>query len=113
MDTSNVLTSLRIANGVPQAEFGHVVDLLARLDDHLGSFPDGAVELQLTVNERDTASQRTVLEARIAGQTTIVATSRLNDLDAALFEVRDELVRQLVDAKDQAEPRHRHARQSR
>jgi hypothetical protein len=63
------------------------------------------LQLQLSVKERGTPSQRTTLEAWIARRERLVATSIRPDLDAALAEVRDDLVRQITDAKNRSEPR--------
>ncbi len=65
--------------------------------------------LQLSVKERDTPSQRTMLAATIVGQRRLVATSRRTDFDGALAEVRDDLVRQITDAKNRTEPRNNRA----
>ena len=104
MSTPTVAGSLRLANGVTPAEFDRVAKTMGRLDDRLRSFPDGSVDLQLSVKERDTPSQRTTLEAWIAGQPRLVATSDRSDLEAALAEVRDDLIRQITDAKNRTEP---------
>ena len=48
-----------------------------------------------------------MLEAWIAGSERLVATSEQPDLDSAVTEVRDDLIRQLTDAKNRAEPRNR------
>ena len=53
------------------------------------------VELELSVNERDTNSQRTVLECWIAGLPKIVGTSTLPELDKAVIEVRNDVRRQI------------------
>jgi ribosome-associated translation inhibitor RaiA len=105
MTTPTVASTLKLANGVTAGEFDHVVAAMGRLDDRLRSFPAGTVELQLSVKERATPSQRTTLEAWIAGQPRLVATSDRPDFDAAVAEVRDELIRQITDAKNRAEPR--------
>lgn len=44
------------------------------------------------------------MSTMIAGMPRIVATSAQEDLDAALAEVRDDLIRQITDAKDRTEP---------
>jgi len=77
---------------------------MASLDARLRSFDAGTVELEFSVKERPEASQRTVLEAWIAGQTRVVATSSEPELAQALNEVRDDLIRQLTDAKNRTEP---------
>jgi ribosome-associated translation inhibitor RaiA len=109
MTTPTVADTLRFANGVTPAEYDHVFAVMARLDDRLRSFPAGTVDLQLSVKERDTPSQRTTLEAWIAGQQRLVATSEHSDFDAAVAEVRDEMIRQITDAKNRTEPRNNRA----
>lgn len=104
MSTPTVAGTLRLSHGVATTEFDRVVAALGRLDERFRSYPAGAVELQLSVKERGTPSQRTTLEVWIAGQQPVVATSSRTDFDGALAEVRDELVRQLTDAKNRTEP---------
>jgi ribosome-associated translation inhibitor RaiA len=103
--TATVETSLRLGNGFAQDERGPIVEGWESLDTRLRSFDAGTVDMELSVKERGEASQRTVLEAWISGQTRIVATSSEPDLAQALHEVRDELIRQLTDAKNRTEPR--------
>ncbi|MCZ7537119.1 MAG: HPF/RaiA family ribosome-associated protein [Acidimicrobiia bacterium] len=103
--TATVESSLRLGNGFDQDERGPIVEGWASLDSRLRSFDSGTVELELSVKERGEASQSTVLEAWISGQTRVVATSREPDLAHALHEVRDDLIRQLTDAKSRTEPR--------
>jgi ribosome-associated translation inhibitor RaiA len=94
-----------LAGGFGPADRTHVVELWSRLDSRLKSFRADEVDLRLTVKERDRPSQRTTLEAHIARRPTVVATSSETDLDRALAEVRDDLIRQLTDAKNRTEPR--------
>ena len=109
MATPTVADALRLEHGVTPAEFDRVVATLGRLDDRLRSFREGTVKLALTVKERDTPSQHTTLEASIAGRPRLVATSSRPDFDAALIEVRDDLIRQITDSKNRGEPRHNRA----
>ncbi|MGI9601199.1 MAG: HPF/RaiA family ribosome-associated protein [Acidimicrobiales bacterium] len=110
-DPATVADALRLQGGFKPDEFDRVVSHWASLDQRLRSFRAEAVELHLTVKERDTSSQRTTLDARIAGFDNLVATSHETDLDRALTEVRDDLVRQLTDTKNRSEPRNnRHLR---
>jgi ribosome-associated translation inhibitor RaiA len=53
------------------------------------------VELELSVKERDTSSQRTVLECWLHGAPKMVATSTEQDLERAVMEVRNDLRRQI------------------
>lgn len=110
MTTNTVASLLHLSHGVTPDERELVVAGLARLDDHLGSYPDGAVRLQLGVKERDTVSQRATLEAWIPAHPPIVATSERADLSGAIAEVRDEMVRQLTDIKQRDQDRARGSR---
>ena len=103
--TATVDEALRLGHGFGADERATIVDGWASLDERLRSFDSGTIELELSVKERGRASQRTVLEARISGQARVVATSNAPELAHALHEVRDDLVRQLTDAKNRTEPR--------
>jgi ribosome-associated translation inhibitor RaiA len=110
-DVATVDQSLRLGGGVHDSDRDLILDRWASLDNRLRSFRAGSVELQLTVKERDTPSQRTTLEAWITGQQRLVATSDEASFQRALTEVRDDLIRQLTDAKNRTEPRNnRHLR---
>ena len=106
-DPATVESSLRLGSGFNADERDRIVAGWGRLTSRLGSFPNGAVELEISVKERATPSQRTVLEAWVAGRDRLVATSEEADLDKALTEVRDDLIRQLTDAKNRTEPSNR------
>ena len=105
MSAPTVSETLRLSNGLAPSELDQAVAALGRLDPLLRSYPAGTVELQLSIKERGTPSQRTTLEAWIAGRQRVIATSSRTYLDGALAEVRDELARQLNDAKNRAGPR--------
>ncbi len=104
-DVATVDASLHIAGGVHPDERAKVVDHWASLDSRLRSFRADQVELQLTIKERDTPSQRTTLEAWVAGFPRLVATSSHTGFDHAINEVRDDMIRLLTDAKTKHEPR--------
>ena len=106
-DPATVESSLRLGSGFNADERDRIVAGWGRLTSRLGSFPNGSVELEISVKERATPSQRTVLEAWVAGRDRLVATSEEADLDKALTEVRDDLIRQLTDAKNRTEPSNR------
>jgi len=78
----------------------------SKLDRRLQSFVDRSIALDLHLHDRDTPDQHVVLEASIGGYPTFVATVRSRELGPALTQVRDELIRQLGDAKNRTEPRH-------
>ncbi|MDQ6725806.1 MAG: HPF/RaiA family ribosome-associated protein [Actinomycetota bacterium] len=110
-DPATVEASLRLGGGVQMDERAGIVAGWHRLDERLRSFRAGSVDLELTVKERATPSQHTTLEAWIAGEPRLVATSTHADLTQALIEVRDDMIRQVSDAKNRTEPRNnRHLR---
>jgi ribosome-associated translation inhibitor RaiA len=111
-DTANVESSLRAGSGIRPEERPAIVAQLGSLDARLRSFPAGAVDLELSVKERDTPSQRTVLEADIAGWPRLVATSTHTTMSLALGEVRDDLIRQITDTKTRTEPRNSRQRRN-
>ena len=69
--------------------------MFGRLARRLSRWSPEQVELELSVKERDTPSQRVALESWIGGLPKMVATSTEQDLDRALVEVRDDLWRQI------------------
>ena len=69
--------------------------LFGNLERRLSRWDPEQVELELSVKERDTNSQRVVLECWIAGAPKIVGTSIERDLDRAVVEVRDDVRRQV------------------
>ena len=106
--TASLEANLRLGKGLREQDRERVLRRLAGLDARLRSFRADAVDLLLTVKERETHSQRTTLEATIAGWPRLVATSVRAGLDEALAEVGGELVRQLTEVKTRREPAHRH-----
>ena len=69
--------------------------LFGRLERRLSRWDPEQVELEISVKERDTPSQRTVLECWIAGAPKFVGTSKEPDLDKAVAEVREDVWRQV------------------
>jgi ribosome-associated translation inhibitor RaiA len=106
--TASLEANLRLGNGLNEQDRERGLRRLAGLDARLRSFRAEAVDLLLTVNARETRSQRTTLEATIANRPRLVATSQRAGLDEALAEVSGDLVRQLTDVKTRREPAHRH-----
>jgi ribosome-associated translation inhibitor RaiA len=111
-DTASVDISLRVGGGVRPDERPGIVDGFSSLDSRLRSFRSDAVDLELTVKERDTPSQRTTLEADISGWPRLVATSTQTTMSQALAEVRDDLIRQITDHKNRMEPRNNRQRRN-
>ena len=104
-DVATVENSLRVAGGLTPHEHELVLARYAPLDNRLRSFHAGQVQLTLSMKDRDTPGQHTTLEANVTGFGRLVATSGHTDFDLAINEVRDDLIRQLTDAKTRNEPR--------
>jgi len=98
---------LRLGTGFGSADGTRVLRALAGLAPHLAGWNPEQVELEVSVKEREGRDRRVTLEARLAGWPRIVATSHQDDLDRALTEVRDDLIRQIEDAKTRRDP-HKH-----
>jgi len=109
-DNASLSSSLRLGAGFRPEERHSIEEQLASLDSRLRSFRADAADLELSVKERDQPSQRTVLAADLAGWPRFVATSTHTELSQALTEVRDDLIRQITDAKDRTEPRNNRRR---
>ena len=104
-DPATLENSVRLGHGLAASERAEVLTRLASLDARLRSWPAGSVDLLLTVKDRDQPGQKVTLEATIAGAERAVSTSTRAGFEAALLEVRDDLIRQLTDAKNRTEPR--------
>jgi ribosome-associated translation inhibitor RaiA len=87
---------LRIVPQFRPEEYEQVTSILAgKLDRRLSRWNADQVELELSVKDRDSDSQRVVLECWITGQPRFVATSTQRSIEAGVAEVRDDLHRQI------------------
>lgn len=102
---ATVERQLRLGTGFAAQERDRLVARLGRLDERLKTFAAATVDLELSVKDRDGRSQQVTLECWTGDLPRLVATSGERDLDAAVAEVRDDLIRQITDAKTRAEPR--------
>ena len=102
---ATVADSLHVQGDLTESEIEQIIHRWSKLDNRMRSFNAGTVDLQLFVKDRDTKSQHVTLDAKIDGHGPLVATSSSTDLDHALNEVRDELIRQMTDMKNRSEPR--------
>ncbi len=100
-----VANALRVHGHLEHHEVVDLVAHWAKLDQRLQSFRDRSIDLDLHVNERDTPSQHITLDVQIGGLKPFVAKSSSSSLGHGLNEVRDEMIRQLTDAKNRSEPR--------
>ena len=110
-DPTVIATRLHLATGFLSSERDWIVQRLAALGSRLRSFPDSQVDLEISLKERNGAGQRVTLECWISRtpRLHIVSTSSARELPAALNEVRDDLIRQVDDAKTRIESRHHRA----
>ena len=110
--TSIVAKCLRVHGELHAHEFDALVDHWAKLDHRLQPFEQRGIKLDLHIHDRDTAGQWVLLEAHIGGCAPMVAKHASRSMDDCLNHVRDELVRQLSDAKGRMEHRpHHHGHQ--
>jgi ribosome-associated translation inhibitor RaiA len=92
---------LRMRGGFSDSDRQMVQRRLAAVDRRLEQFTrrDGWI-LEVGVKDRDRQSQRVTAEYKSTGrQASVVATSDNADLNAALNEVRDDMLRQIHDTK--------------
>lgn len=106
-DASVIAQRLHLATGFHAAERDWVVERLAALGSRLRSYRDDQVELEIALKDREGIGQRVILQCWIgsAHRLHLVATSSEQRLSSALGEVRDELIRQVDEAKTRTEPR--------
>jgi ribosome-associated translation inhibitor RaiA len=102
-DPATVDGCLRMGAGFSQRDRIWIVEQFGTLDARLASFSAERTELEVSVKDRAAKGQKVTLECWIAGRQKIVTTSSLEDLHAALHDVRDDLRRRLNDAKTRQE----------
>jgi ribosome-associated translation inhibitor RaiA len=113
-DPTVIAQRLHVATGFLSSERDWIVHRLAALGSRLRSFPDSQVELEISLKERNGPGQRVTLECWInrTPRLHLVSTSSASELAVALNEVRDDLIRQVDDAKTRTEPRNNRARRT-
>ncbi|MBW3605274.1 MAG: hypothetical protein KY460_10255 [Actinobacteria bacterium] len=94
------LDQLRIAFGFEESERPRILELLRKLDRQLQRFPAEAVDLELTVKDRDTTTQKVTLEAWLPNVPRLVVTSKESSLRDALMDVREDLWRRINESLD-------------
>jgi len=113
-DTAVIAQRLHLATGFHASERDWVVDRLAALGSRLRSFRSEQIDLEISLKDRLGAEQHVTLECWISRTHRIhlVATSSKRELSDALNEVRNELIRQIDEAKTRTEPRSNRALRS-
>ena len=101
-----VADALTVHGPLYDRELAELIDHWARLDQRLQSFRDRSIAIDLHVRDRDHPAQHVTLDVAIGGFPVFVARADSTDLVQALNHVRDEMIRQLTDAKNKSEPRH-------
>lgn len=94
------IEQLRVEFGFGESERPRVIDLLRKLDRQLKRFPADAVDMEITVKDRDTTAQKVTLEVWLPHVPRVVATSKEHALRDAIMEVRDDAWRQISDNLD-------------
>ncbi len=94
---AEALERLRLGTGFALDERPQIVHQFQALGTRLQSYDASSIDMELSVKERDGADQRVTLELWIAGEPRLVATSSRADMQAALQEVREDMVRQVGD----------------
>ena len=89
------LAQLSLGKGFADTERGRIVDRLSQLNRHLKRFPADDTWLELTVKDRETTSQVVTLSAELPRLGRLQASSKEDDLMAALADVRQDLIRQI------------------
>ena len=90
---------LRVHGTLHPDELDALLRRWTNLDQRLQSFERRSITLDLHIHDRDTAAQRVTLETRIGGYAPFFTEEASRDLDHALNEVRDEMIRQLTTSK--------------
>jgi hypothetical protein len=96
---------LRLSGGFSAEDRDHVLDLLAPLGKRLARWRPEDVDLELTIKNRGNLGQKVTLEAWLPRWPSLVASSAGRDLDRALINVRQEMIRQIGDQKTRHDPR--------
>lgn len=98
------IDQLRVERGFEESERPRVLELLRKLDRQLNRFPADAVDMEITVKDRDTTAQKVTLEAWLPNIPRVVATSQEHALRDALMDVREDLWRQINEQLDRRRP---------
>lgn len=112
--TPIVAEALRVHGTLHEHELIDLHEHWSKLDHRLQSYKDRAIDIDLHINDRDTPSQHVTLGIQVGGlHKNFIASSNSADLGHALNEVRDEMIRQITDAKTRTEPRNnKHLRET-
>jgi ribosome-associated translation inhibitor RaiA len=108
-DAEASLAQLRLGDGFAEHERQDIVERLQKLERRLAKFPAEGTDMELSVKDRETNSQKVTLECWLPKFPHLVAVSKQPALEDALNEIREELWSQI----DEAVNRRKDAAQSR
>jgi hypothetical protein len=91
------VAQMRIESGFSEVEHDRIRQQMSKLDRRLNNFPADAVDLELSVKDRDTTSQKVTLEAWLPKFPHMAVTSKEDDFHDALMDVREDMLRQIDD----------------
>ena len=102
---------LHLGAGFDDADRPWVLDALKSLSPHLARWDPSSVDLEMSVKHRGGKEQQVTLRAALPGYPPLVAKAVDRDLDAAIAQVKRELLRQIEDEKRKRLPKeNRHLR---
>jgi hypothetical protein len=99
-----VADRLRLGPGFHEKDHTKVVETLSSLDRHLAHWRPEALDLRISVKDRDTLNQRVTLEIWLPGWHSLLAHYQDRDLGHALVEVRKVMVREIEEERSKHEP---------
>ena len=98
---------LRLGAGFAAADRPRILAALSALAPHLSGWEHDQVDLEVSLKDTEGPDQKVTLQAWLAGRAHLMATSHERDLEHALAEVRQDLIRQIEDERSRREPRKR------
>ena len=104
---------LRLGFGFSDAHRSHLLELLSSLERHLVRWEPEQVDLEISVKDRGGSEQKVTFEAWLPKWPPLVASAAARDLDHAVIEVRQEMIRQIEDEKAKRGPHERSGSSSR
>jgi hypothetical protein len=94
---------LRLGAGFGAEERGHVLEICPTLSRHLAHWSPEQVDLEISVKNRGGRELKVPLQAWLPRWPSLVATSTDRELDHALIEVYNDMIRQIEDGRTKRE----------
>jgi hypothetical protein len=107
-DPRKILEQVRLRGGLSEVDRQRVADDLAPLARRLARWRPEGVEVEVGVKDRGALHQQVTVEVRVPRWPPLVGHGVDRDVDRAVREARDEVIRQIDEEKTQRDPtRHR------